>query len=138
VPLDCPVHQRSNGSFAQRSTAKAEFQINNARTMRDRAGQLSEAHRTVNSACPVPLEDKGSNSRLRPNPNSWVTWLAHQTAATPNGCFGGWGYKYPPTTSTPTIQAFITLRSIQEQNTALQDTNQSPRSDKSSQFNSSL
>jgi hypothetical protein len=34
------------------------------------------------------------------------------------------GYKYPTTTSTPTIQAFITLHSIQEQNTTLQDTNQ--------------
>jgi hypothetical protein len=41
------------------------------------------------------------------------------------------GYKYPPTTSTPNIQAFITLHSIQEQNTTLQDTNQSLRSDQS-------
>jgi hypothetical protein len=53
--------------------------------------------------CPVPLEDKVSNGHLRPNPNGWVTWLAHRivsggasdcpvrpsTAATPNGCFGG-------------------------------------------------
>jgi hypothetical protein len=52
---------------------------------------------------PVPLEDKGSNGSLRPNPNSWVTWLVHRivsggapdcpvrpsTAATPNSCFGG-------------------------------------------------
>ena len=29
--------------------------------------------------CPVPLEDKGSNGRLRQNPNGWVTWLAHRT-----------------------------------------------------------
>jgi hypothetical protein len=35
------------------------------------------------------------------------------------------GYKYPSTTSTPTIQAFITLYSIQEQSATLQDTNQS-------------
>jgi hypothetical protein len=48
------------------------------------------------------------------------------------------GYKYPTTTSTPTIQAFITLHSIQEQNTTLQDTNQSFQSDQSPQFNSSL
>jgi hypothetical protein len=40
---------------------------------------LSEAHRTLNSACPVPLEDKASNGRQRPNPNGWVTWLAHRT-----------------------------------------------------------
>jgi hypothetical protein len=46
---------------------------------------------------------QSSNGRLRPNPNDWVTWLAHRTAsggapncpvrpstaATPNGCFGG-------------------------------------------------
>jgi hypothetical protein len=38
------------------------------------------------------------------------------------------GYKYPTTTSTPTIQAFITLHSIQEQSATLQDTNQSHRS----------
>jgi hypothetical protein len=35
------------------------------------------------------------------------------------------GYKYPPTTSAPTTQAFITLHSIQEQSSTLQDTNQS-------------
>jgi hypothetical protein len=35
------------------------------------------------------------------------------------------GYKYPSTTSTPTIQAFNTLHSIQEQSATLQDTNQS-------------
>jgi hypothetical protein len=48
------------------------------------------------------------------------------------------GYKYPPTTSTPTIQAFITLHSIQEQSATLQDTNQSHQSDQSPQFNSSV
>jgi hypothetical protein len=48
------------------------------------------------------------------------------------------GYKYPPTTSTPTIQAFITLHSIQEQSATLQDTNQSHQSDQSPKFNSSV
>jgi hypothetical protein len=52
---------------------------------------------------------QSSNGRNRQNPNGWVTWLAHRTvsggaldcpvrpstAALPNGCFGGWGYKYP-------------------------------------------
>jgi hypothetical protein len=41
--------------------------------------QSSEAHRTVNSACPMPLEDKASNGQKLPNPNNWVTWLAHRT-----------------------------------------------------------
>jgi hypothetical protein len=29
--------------------------------------------------CSVPLEDKAFNGRQRPNPNGWVTWLAHRT-----------------------------------------------------------
>jgi hypothetical protein len=28
------------------------------------------------------------------------------TDSLPNGWFGGWGYKYPPTTTTPSIQVF--------------------------------
>jgi hypothetical protein len=36
------------------------------------------------------------------------------TAALPNGCFGGWGYKYPPTTTIQGIQVFSILHSIQE------------------------
>jgi hypothetical protein len=94
---------------------------------------------------------QSSNGRLRPNPNGWVTWLAHQTvsggapdcpvrpstASLPNGCLVVEGYKYPSSTSTPTIQAFITLHSIQEQSATLQDTNQSHRYNQSPQFNSS-
>jgi hypothetical protein len=78
---------------------------------------------------PVPLEDKASNGQKLPNPNSWVMWLAHwtvsggapdcpvrpSTTANPNGCLVVEGYKYPTTTTTPTIQAFHTLHSIQEQ-----------------------
>jgi hypothetical protein len=79
--------------------------------------------------CPVPLEDKASNGRQLSNPNGWVTWLAHRTmssgapdcpvhpstAAYPNAHLVVEGYKYPPTTTTPSIQAFHTLHSIQEQ-----------------------
>jgi hypothetical protein len=50
---DYPVCQRSNGYFAQRSPAKAEFQMNSAQIVRGRAAQPSEAHRTVISTCPV-------------------------------------------------------------------------------------
>jgi hypothetical protein len=60
--------------------------------------------------CPVPLEDKGSNGRQRPNPNGWVTWLAHRTvsggapncavhsstATSPTATLVVEGYKYPP------------------------------------------
>jgi hypothetical protein len=48
------------------------------------------------------------------------------------------GYKYPTTTSTPTIQASTAVHSIQEQYTTLQDTNQSLRSNQSPQINSSI
>jgi hypothetical protein len=47
------------------------------------------------------------------------------------------GYKYPSTTTTPTIQSFSTPHSIQEQSAILQDINQSHRSNQSPQFNSS-
>jgi hypothetical protein len=61
--------------------------MNSAQTVQSRAEQPSEAHQTVNYLsgaapdCPVPLEDKGSNDRLRSNPNGWMTWLAHRTAS---------------------------------------------------------
>jgi hypothetical protein len=95
---------------------------------------------------------QSSNGRNRQNPNGWVTWLAHRTlsggapdylvrpstAPTPTVELVVGGYKYPRTTSNPTIQAFTTPHSIQEQNTTLQDTNQSLRSNQSPQFNSSI
>jgi hypothetical protein len=56
----------------------------------------------------------------RSNPNGWVTWLVHRTVSggapdcpvrpstdsLPNGHFGGWGYKYPSTTTLQGIQVF--------------------------------
>jgi hypothetical protein len=108
---DYPVHQRSNGYPAQWSTTTAP----DIATVKNSAGraraQKSEAHWTVNSTCPVPLEDKASNGRLLPNPNGWVTWLVHRTvsggaldcpmrpstAACPNSQLVVEGYKYPPT-----------------------------------------
>jgi hypothetical protein len=80
-----------------------------------------------------------------------VMWLAHRTVSdgAPDRCAHRQqssptielvveGYKYPPTTSTPTIQAFTTEHSIQEEYTTLQDTNQSIRTNQSPQFNSSI
>jgi hypothetical protein len=88
---------------------------------------------------------QSSNSRNRQNPNGWVTWLAHRTVRcahrqqpSPMVELVVGGYKYPTTTSTPTIQAFTTVHSIQEQYTTLQDTNQSLLSNPSPQFNSSI
>jgi hypothetical protein len=124
VPPDCPVHQRSNDYFTQRSPAKVEDSEELCATVRGRAEP------PVRGApdCPVPLEDKASNGQKLPNPNGWVTWLAHRTvsggapdclvrpstAAIPNGYVVVEGYKYPPTTTTPSIQVSSTSHSIQE------------------------
>ena len=76
--------------------------------------------------CPVPQEDKASNSRLLPDPNGWVTWLVHQTVSggapdcpmrpstdsLPNDYVVVEGYKYSPTTTTQDIQVFQTSHSI--------------------------
>jgi hypothetical protein len=64
---------------------------------------------------------QSSNNRNRQNPNDWVMWLAHRTVSggapdclvrpstdsLPNGWFGGWGYKYPPTTTTSSNPSFL-------------------------------
>jgi hypothetical protein len=48
------------------------------------------------SDCPVPLEDKGSNGRLRPNPNGWVTSGAPiDSSHPPTVVLVVEGYKYP-------------------------------------------
>jgi hypothetical protein len=93
---------------------------------------------------------QSSNSRNRQNPNGWVTWLVHQTVSggapdcpvrpsidsLPNGWFGGWGYKYPPPTTTSSIQVFQTSHSIQELVQSIQDTIQKNQSLSKSQIHS--
>jgi hypothetical protein len=146
---DCPVHQRSNDYFMQRSPAKAEDSEEQCAIVRGRAeppirGAPDTAQCLSGAApdCLVPLEDKASNGQKLPNPNSWVTWLAHRivsggapdcpvrpsTAATPNGCLVVEGYKYPPTTTTPSIQVSNTSHSIQELVHSLLDINQKNQS----------
>jgi hypothetical protein len=123
VPPNYPVHQQSNGYFAQRSPTKAEESEEQCATMHGRAEPpvrgAPDSEQCMSGAapdCPVPLEDKASNGEKLPNPNSWVTWLAHRTVsdgapnclvrpstiATPNGCLVVEGYKYP---QPPPLQA---------------------------------
>jgi hypothetical protein len=102
----------------------------------------------VNSVCPVRhrtvrCPKKSELQWSKPlEPNGWVTWLAHRTVSggapdcpvrpstdsLPNGWFGGWGYKYPPTTTPPSIQVFQTSHSIQELVQSIQDTIQENQS----------
>jgi hypothetical protein len=82
-----------------------------------------KAHRTVNSDCLVhhrTVRWPHISELQRSNANGWVTWLAHRTVSDgapdcpvcpstdslPNDHFGGWGYKYPPTTTLQGIQVF--------------------------------
>jgi hypothetical protein len=114
------------------------------------------AHRTLNNSYPVwhrtvRCDKKSALQRSkRQNPNGWVTWLAHRTVSggapdclvrpstdnLPNGWFGGWGYKYPPTTTTTRIQVFQTSHSVQELVQSIQDTIQKNQSLSKSQIHS--
>jgi hypothetical protein len=72
----------------------------------------------------------------------WCGWRTGQclvrpsTDSLPNGWFGGWGYKYPPITTTPSIQVFQTSHSIQELVQSIQDTIQKNQSLSKSQTHS--
>jgi hypothetical protein len=81
------------------------------------------AHRTVNRTYSVhdrTVRWPRCQKLQRSEPNGLVTWLAHRTVsggapdcpvrhtteALTNGHIGGWGYKYPPTTTLQCIQVF--------------------------------
>jgi hypothetical protein len=103
---DCPVCHR---------TVRCAKQSN---------GRLQRSADNVNSACRVRAAPEGA-----PDSEQCLSGAAPDcpvrpsTAAFPNGCFGGWGYKYPPTTTTQGIQVFQTTHSIQELVQSIQDTN---------------
>jgi hypothetical protein len=125
-----PVHQRSNDSSVQRSTAKAWVRATVRKQCTQKSDQSPEAHRIVNSACPVPLEDKASNGSQRPNPSGWVTWLAHRTVRCAHrqqpAPTAMWWLRAINTPQPPPLQASkfsSTSHSIQELVHSLQDTN---------------
>jgi hypothetical protein len=100
APPDCPVHHRSNGYPAQRSTLQRLQCVVEGRAEVRGAPDNEQDLSGAAPDCPVPLEDKASNGQMLQNPNGWVMWLAHQTvsggapdcpvhpsiAACPNGC----------------------------------------------------
>jgi hypothetical protein len=105
------VRQAEQRLLRQRSSAKVnsahEQCADSSRRIRAAPEGAPDSEQCLSGA----PRSKSSNGRNRQNPNSWVTWLAHRivsggrpsTIAFPNGLIGGWGYKYPPTTSTPSI-----------------------------------
>jgi hypothetical protein len=120
---DCPVCQRSNGSTAPTVVCRGTVKRYSARLRAQKSEQAQKAHRPVNSECPVhhrTVRWPSYQKLQRSEPNGLVTWLAHRTvsggapdcpvrhttAASTNGSFGGWGYKYPPTTTLKYIQVF--------------------------------
>jgi hypothetical protein len=120
---DCPVYQRSNGYPAPTVDCNETVKVNSARLRAQKSEQRQKAHRTVNSNCSVhhrTVRWPRSQKVQRSNPNGRVTWLAHRTVsggtpdgpvrhktgASTNGSFGGWGYKYPPTTTLQCTQVF--------------------------------
>jgi hypothetical protein len=85
------------GSPLTSLTATDTCERYSARTVR------TEARAAVRGAldCLVPLEDKDSNDRLHPNPNGWVTWIAHRTASG-----GAPDCQVRPSTATPPQRLF--------------------------------
>jgi hypothetical protein len=139
----------------QRSSAKNIKCATVRACARRSQSRRQKVHRTVYRTCPVhhrTVRWPQLSELQRSEPNGLVTWLAHRTVsdgapvclvrhtteAFTNGYIGGWGYKYPLTTTLQGIQAFTTFHSIQEQYTTLQDTNQSLRSNQSPRFKSSF
>jgi hypothetical protein len=107
--------KRSNCSKRQRSSATVTVNRNSADCAQSQS-RRQKAHRTVNRTCPVhhrTVRWPSCQKLQRSKPNGLVTWLAHRTVSggtpdcpvrqTPptstNDSFGGWGYKYPPTTT---------------------------------------
>jgi hypothetical protein len=117
-----PVEQRL---LAPTVDCKNGWQMNSARRVR---AIESEAHWTVNRTCPVAHRTVRCHKRTSSPTVDWdrtltVGWhggapdcpVRPATVAFPNGHLVVEGYKYPPTTTTSSIQAFWTLHSIQEQ-----------------------
>jgi hypothetical protein len=116
----CQAEQRSSApTVVCRGTVKRY----SARLRAQKSEQAQKAHRTVNSDCSVhhrTVRWPRCQKLQRSEPNGLVTWLAHRTVsggapdcpvhhtteALTNGHFGGWGYKYPPTTTLQCIQVF--------------------------------
>jgi hypothetical protein len=106
------VHQAEQRLQAPTAVCNGTGTVNSVRYARRSQSRRQKAHRTVNSDCPVHHRTVWwpSCQKLQwSESNVLVMWLApvrHTTAASTNGSFGGWGYKYPPTTTLQCIQVF--------------------------------
>jgi hypothetical protein len=80
-----PEEQRLFGATVDCKSADQSYSAQTVRAeVRAVTRSASESEQYMSGAAPdypVPLEDKASNGRQRPNPNGWVTWLAHRTVS---------------------------------------------------------
>jgi hypothetical protein len=117
------VRQRSNGYTTPTVVCNGTVKVNSARLRTQKSKQRQKVHQTVNIDCLVhhrTVRWPTCQKLQRSNPNGLVTWLAHRTvssgapdcslrhstAASTNGYFGGWGYKYPQPPTIHCIQVF--------------------------------
>jgi hypothetical protein len=117
---DCPVCQRSNGSFRRQRLPAAHLM----RALRAQSsGVPIPAHRTMNSCCPVCTGHPGGPTsqklqRSESNGSDDVAGAPDCPVCTglsgapsnrdiqPTVTFGGWGYKYPNHPTIHSIQVF--------------------------------
>jgi hypothetical protein len=117
------VHQAEQRLQAPTVVCNGTGTVNRVHCARRSQSRRQKAHQTVNSDCPVHHRTvwwPTCQKLQRSEPNGVVTWLMHRTvsggtpdclvrhttSASTNGHFGGWGYKYPPTTTLQCIQVF--------------------------------
>jgi hypothetical protein len=102
-----PAEQRlASATVDSNGLLQREQCTESSRRVRAAPEGAPDSEQYLSGAAPYP-RCQSSNGLNHQNPNSWVTWLAHQivsggasdcpvrpsTATLPNGCFGGWGYK---------------------------------------------
>jgi hypothetical protein len=110
------VCQRSNGYIAPTIICKGTVKRYSARLRAQKSEQASEGapvtEQDLSGAppdCPVaPLSEAPTVGTQRPGDVAGAPDcpVRHTREAFTNGHFGGWGYKYPPTTTLQCIQVF--------------------------------
>jgi hypothetical protein len=117
------VHQAEQLLQAPTVVCNGTGIVNSVHCVRRSQSRRQKAHQTVNYDCSMhhrTVRWPHLSELQWSEPNGLVTWLAHRTVsggapdcpvrhtttALTNDSFGGWGYKYPPTTTLQCIQVF--------------------------------
>jgi hypothetical protein len=95
---DYPVHQAEQRLQAPTVVCNGTGTVNSVHCVRRSQSRRQKAHRIVNNDCPVHhLSEAPTVRTQRPGDLAGAPDcpVRHTTAASTNGQFGGWGYKYP-------------------------------------------